>query len=94
MINIMKKEITLYKIPLEALIDALTSVYEKGADFIDIIAIPNEIQTMIGIAVKDEYIFSDEEEEEEENNIDFENYVIKKNIKLTDDDVSKLEEYD
>jgi hypothetical protein len=82
------RQITLHKIPLSTFIDLLVEVESSGAAFIDIIGIPDVEQDVIGIAVKDEYIV--EEDEEEENNESSEKYVIQKQIKLTDDDISKL----
>lgn len=79
------KKIKLTKIPLEAFINALEQVWESGANFIDIIAIPNVEQDVIGIAVRDEYMEPLEEEE-----IDVEDKNNKKIIKLTEDDISKL----
>ena len=80
------KKVVLTKIPLEAFINALEQVWESGANFIDIIAIPNVEQDVIGIAVKDEYMeVLEEEDYEDENNND-----VKKIVKLTDDDILKL----
>lgn len=79
-------KIKLTKIPLEAFINALEQVWESGANFIDIIAIPDMQQDVIGIAVRDEYMeVLEEEEYEDEYNND-----VKKIVKLTDDDISKL----
>lgn len=83
-----QKQIILHKIPLSTFIDLLVEVENTGAAFIDIIGIPDIEQDVIGIAVKDEYIIT--EDEEENNNKSFDEYVIKKQIKLTDDDISKL----
>lgn len=80
------KKIKLTKIPLEAFINALEQVWESGANFIDIIAIPDVQQDVIGIAVRDEYMeVLEEEEYEDEYNND-----VKKIVKLTDNDISKL----
>jgi hypothetical protein len=84
------KEVKLQKIPLESLIDILVGLWENGADFIDIIGVPNVDQDSIGIIVKEEYINSLEVMEDEE---DFprkrEEYKIKR-ILLTEDDLEKL----
>jgi hypothetical protein len=42
-------------------------VYNQGADFIDIVGIPDEDQDIIGIHVREEYFSDDLEEEEEED---------------------------
>ena len=48
--------VTLKKIPLEAFIQMLVELYDKGADYIDIIGKPDEEQDVISIIVKFEYI--------------------------------------
>jgi hypothetical protein len=85
------KEVKLQKIPLERFIDILVDLWENGADFIDIIGIPNVDQDSINIAVKEEYINCLEvmEEDEEDFPIEREEYKIKK-ILLTEDDLEKL----
>jgi hypothetical protein len=55
-----KKEIVLRKIPLGVLLDVLKNAWDKGADFIDIIGVPNEVQDNIAIAIKDEYMSSED----------------------------------
>ena len=55
------------KIPLKGLIETLQEVYNQGADFIDIVGIPDEDQDIIGIHVREEYFSDDLEEEEEED---------------------------
>lgn len=84
----MEKEVKLQKIPLEAFIDALVHLYENGANFVDIIGIPNVDQDVIGLAVKNEYLEIEEEEDENEEP----EYKIEKKVILTDDDISRLEE--
>jgi hypothetical protein len=86
------EKITLEKIPLNHFISILVELYESGANFVDITGTPNVEQDVIGISVKDEYIF-DIDEEEDDDDDDQENnkkYVIEKHIKLTDDDLLKL----
>lgn len=84
----MEKEVKLQKISLEAFIDALVHLYENGANFVDIIGIPNVDQDVIGLAVKNEYLEIEEEEDENEEP----EYKIEKKVILTDDDISRLEE--
>lgn len=48
-------EIILRKIPLKLFLEVLTRAWNDGADYIDIIGIPNEVQDNIGIAIKEEY---------------------------------------
>lgn len=84
----MEKEVKLQKIPLEAFIDALVHLYENGANFVDIIGIPNVDQDVIALAVKNEYLEIEEEEDENEEP----EYKIEKKVILTDDDISRLEE--
>ena len=86
------KEVKLQKIPLESFIDILVGLWENGADFIDIIGVPNVDQDSSGIAVKEEYINSlevMEDEDEEDFPREKEEYKIKK-ILLTEDDLEKL----
>lgn len=58
-----RKEITLKKIPLKVFLEVLTDAWNKGADFIDIVGIPDSIQDNIGIVIKEEYLSPDEEED-------------------------------
>ena len=53
------------KIPLKGLIETLQEVYNQGADYIDIVGIPDEDQDIIGIHVREEYLSDDLEDEEE-----------------------------
>ena len=77
-----KKEITLRKIPLKIFIEVLTDAWNKGADFVDIIGTPNELQDNIGIAIKEEYYSNGDKED-----IDFDVDVSKK---LDDEDLNQL----
>lgn len=61
-----KKMVKFQKIPLKGLIEALQEVYNQGADFIDIVGIPDEDQDIIGIHVREEYLSDDLEEEDED----------------------------
>lgn len=58
-------ELRLNKIHLKSFLEALTDIYNRGVDFVDIIGKPGEEQDSIGIVVKEEY-FSDNEKDEEE----------------------------
>ena len=77
-----KKEITLRKIPLKIFIEVLTDAWNKGADFVDIIGTPNELQDNIGIAIKEEYYSNGDKED-----VDFDVDVSKK---LDDEDLNQL----
>ena len=59
------KEIVLKKIPLKILLDVLTNAWNNGADYIDIIGIPGEIQDNIGIAIHEDYYTKGDSEEQE-----------------------------
>ena len=85
----MGKEVKLQKIPLEAFIEALVQLYENGANFVDIIGIPDVDQDIIGLAVKNEYLVDLEEEDDDDEE---EEYKIKKQVMLTDDDITRLTE--
>jgi hypothetical protein len=60
-------EVRLKKIPLFIFLEALTDIYNRGVDYVDIIGVPGEEQDSIGISVKEEYFSNSEEEEDEEN---------------------------
>ncbi|NBU52534.1 MAG: hypothetical protein EBS24_07930 [Chitinophagia bacterium] len=63
-----KNEIRLKKIPLLVLLEALKDVYERGADYVDIIGVPGVEQDSIGIAINREY-FAPEDEEDDDDSI-------------------------
>ena len=90
--NNKKKEVIIRKIALQNFIEKLVSVYNSGADYVDIIGTPDENQDTIGIVVHEEYLSKDEleiefisdEEEEEE-------YIEPTNDKpLSDEDINDL----
>lgn len=60
------REIKLKKIPLKILLDNLVELYQDGANYVDIIGIPNIRQDYLGILVKEEYFSLDEDDEIEE----------------------------
>lgn len=49
------EKVTLRKIPLQVLIDTLVEIYEKGADYVDIVGVPDDTQDEIGLIVREEY---------------------------------------
>lgn len=61
-------EVRLKKIPLRMFLEALTDIYERGVDYVDIIGVPGEEQDSIGISVKEEYFAKEVDDEEEDNN--------------------------
>jgi nitrogen regulatory protein PII len=90
--NNKKKEVIIRKIALQNFIEKLVSVYNSGADYVDIIGTPDENQDTIGIVVHEEYLSKDEleiefitdDEEEEE-------YIEPTNDKpLSDEDINDL----
>lgn len=70
------KEIRLNKIPLKPFLEALTDIYNRGVDYVDIIGAHGDEQDSIGIAIKEEYFSEPEEEEDEED--------------LSDEDINQL----
>lgn len=73
------KEIALRKIPLKILLDILQDAWNKGADYVDIIGVPDEIQDNIAIAVKEEYMHIEEDDIEIDPTKD-----------ITDEDLNQL----
>ena len=71
-------EIALRKIPLKILIEILQDAWDRGADYVDIIGVPDEIQDNISIAIKEEYMHR-----EEDDNIDTDK-------DITDEDLNQL----
>lgn len=59
-------EITIKKVPLKALLDILQEVWEKGADYVDIIGVTGDVENNVLIAIRDDYMNNEEEEDEEE----------------------------
>jgi len=59
-------ELRLKKIPLKPFLEALTDIYNRGVDYVDIIGTSGDEQDSIGIAIKEEY-FSEPDENEEED---------------------------
>jgi hypothetical protein len=61
-----KKAVRFQKIPLKELLETLQTVYNQGADYIDISGIPDEQQDIIGIHVLEEYLSDDLEDGDDE----------------------------
>jgi hypothetical protein len=74
------KEIALRKIPLKVLIEILQDVWDQGADYVDIIGVPDAIQDNICIAVKEEYMTDSHDEENPSP----------ENKEITDEDLNQL----
>ena len=54
--------VSFMKVPVQLLMDILQNAWDMGADFVDIIGVPDVIQEEISIAVREEYISEEEEE--------------------------------
>ncbi len=77
-----KKILKLRKIPLKTLLDGLMHLYNAGADYVDIIGRPDDIQDEIGLAVLEEYMT------DEENMIEGEDMESPPEVRvLTDEDI-------
>ena len=95
-----KPEVRLKKIPIEMFLQVLTEIYERGVDYFDIIGIPDEEQDTISIVYSSDYISKDAEAEMTKAIEDFIEKLdeeeetppqeIKKDIKLSDDDLNQL----
>lgn len=56
------KSFKLRKIPLLELIDILSQTYDRGADYVDIIGVPDNKGDIIQIQVLKEYMMKEDEE--------------------------------
>ena len=72
-----KEGVILKKIYLEEFIDILIDIYDSGADYINMICMPEGNQHMITLEVKEEYMFTEDRGGEEGN-------------KLTDEELNQL----
>lgn len=81
-----RNEVTLKKIPLKLFIEVLTDAWNKGADYIDIIGVPDELQDNIGIAIKEDY-YTKGDKEEDNFDVDIE---IDPSKHLDDNDLNQL----
>jgi len=73
--------VTFKKIPLKIFIEILQDAWDRGADYIDIIGVADAIQDNISIAIKEEYMHSEEGEEDVD---------IDQNKDITDEDLNQL----
>ena len=87
-----KKEVRLKKIPLEIFLDALEELYNMGLEYIDIVGINGEEQDTIGLAYSKDYMTQDLNDDIQKALDEIEKYdnEIKKDIKLSDDDLNQL----
>lgn len=54
-----KQPVRFQKIPLEGFIDLLMELYQRGANYVDILGIPDEVQDVVSVVVRDEYLAED-----------------------------------
>lgn len=81
-------QVTFRKIPLDILIEILNDAWERGADYVDITGVPNELQDSLTIAIREEYM-SPEPEEKVEKDVSIPDDE-KENRHLSDDDFNEL----
>jgi hypothetical protein len=79
-------EVTFKKIPLKVFLEILQNAWENGADYVDVVGIPDEVQDTVSVAVREEYINADPEDEFE---IDVE-LEHPDNKNLSDEDLNEL----
>lgn len=75
------------KIPLKVFLDILQDAWEKGADYVDIVGVPDEVQDNIAVAIREEYMNADPEDEFE---IDVELEHPEEKKDLSDEDLNQL----
>lgn len=56
-------EVIFKKIPLRVFINILNDAWNKGADYIDIIGVPDQVQDNIAVAIREEYMHVNPEDE-------------------------------
>lgn len=56
-------EVIFKKIPLRVFMDILHDAWNKGADYIDIIGVPDQVQDNIAVAIREEYMNVNPEDE-------------------------------
>jgi len=86
-----KKELRLRKIPLEMFLDALDELYAMGVEYVDIVGALGDEQDTIGLMYCREYMNKEFLEEFDKDADEFiQEQMIKKDIKLSDDDLNQL----
>ena len=80
-------EVTFKKIPLEVFINILQDAWNKGADYIDIIGVPDQVQDNIAVAIREEYMNVNPEDEFE---VDVELEHPEDEKDLSDEDLNQL----
>jgi len=80
-------EVIFKKIPLKVFLDILQDAWEKGADYVDIVGVPDEVQDNIAVAIREEYMNADPEDEFE---IDVELEHPEEKKDLSDEDLNQL----
>ena len=80
-------EVIFKKIPLKVFLDILQDAWEKGADYVDIVGVPDEVQDNIAVAISEEYMNTDPEDEFE---IEVELEHPDDNKDLSDEDLNQL----
>lgn len=79
------KEFKITKVHIDSFIDTLVDLYNKGVDYIDIIATPGEVQDSVGLSFCKEYMSEDMQEEFDDFPVDL---IVEK--KLSNDDLNQL----
>jgi hypothetical protein len=80
-------EVVFKKIPLEVFINILQDAWNKGADYIDIIGVPDQVQDNISVAIREEYMNVNPEDEFE---VDVELEHPEDEKDLSDEDLNQL----
>jgi len=60
----MDKRLVIKKIPLKAFIEVLNEVYNKGAEYVDLIGTPDEHKDAVDIYVPEEYMYTEPDKED------------------------------
>lgn len=76
------------KVPLDEIIDVFMDLYNKGVDFIDIVA--SEKDNRISVIFTKEYVNQDAMNNFESDDVELDNVEINIETKLTDEDFNQL----